>query len=763
MSWPARLGTIAQPSGPQYQMWIMGSTTYGVLDNNTSTLQLTPKIVPQTANNRFVSCSLCGSDFGGVDEELAYVISSSKECGFMGKTRRTSDDTNRKVNTLIYNQGNFTGSKFRFVAVGNRNATFITTDGKLWQAWGEANANMSLFLLNNDTDWKVAGDAGVNYGWEGRRCAIKTNGTLWARGYTAEGTLATSSVSGYIGTISQVGTATDWDDVKSGGGGGGHMISRKKTNTLWGWGNNTYGQVGDNSTINRSSPVQIGALTTWTKFAVGAYHSAAIRSDGTLWTWGYNAYGQLGHGGATNTSSPTQVGALTTWTDVFCGLYNTFAIKTDGTLWAWGRNNVAGEFTFGGGMLGLGDVTNRNSPVQVGTDTDWTNAIIGSSLGATRAIKSTGVLWSWGSNQYNCTLQGDCQNLSFNQIPTTNWSASRLLSCDRALRQDGATMALKKDNTLWYWGLWNPTSSETDVGCLRASPTQIGTGSNWSSNFDFGANRANYLAIDRNNRLWQLATGNNTQTRVGTGSAWAKVAMASDNFNSPPQWHAILVTTTGQLWSYGYNLYGQLGNNTTATNNTAPARVGSLTNWKDVTTTTYQSTLAIKTDGTLWSWGRNQFGQLGLGDTVDRSSPVQVGNGTTWAKVSCRSITVHAIKTDGTLWAWGYNTDGQFGNSSNISRSSPVQVGTDTNWKQVENYGASIGLKTNGTIYVWGINSYNNNATPSGTLPWNAVSYRVCGNGTANNLSSPVQSGFGWNTWTHVSAGVAGLSAIGTR
>lgn len=112
---------------------------------------------------------------------------------------------------------------------------------------------------------------------------------------------------------------------------------------------------------------------------------------------------------------------------------------------------------------------------------------------------------------------------------------------------------------------------------------------------------------------------------------------------------------------------------------------------------------------------------------------------------------------------WGYNTDGQFGNSSNISRSSPVQVGTDTNWKQVENYGASIGLKTNGTIYVWGINSYNNNATPSGTLPWNAVSYRVCGNGTANNLSSPVQSGFGWNTWTHVSAGVAGLSAIGTR
>ena len=766
MSWPARIGTIAQRSGPQYQMWMMGSNAFGVIDNNQSSLQLTPKIVPQCANNRFVSSSLCGSDIAGSNEEMAYLISSSKQCGFIGATRRTNDYEELRVNKLVVNPNiagiNFTGSKFRFVSVGNRDASFITTDGKLWWAFGEANACMTIYLLSTDTDWKTVATAGVNAGWDGQRCAIKTNGTLWARGYTSNGTIATSSVSGYIGTISQVGTATDWDDVKCGGGGY-HMIARKTTGTLWGWGYNGYGSVGDNTTTNRSSPVQIGALTTWTKFAVGSYHSAAIRTDGTLWTWGYNGYGQLGLGDTTQRNSPVQVGALTTWANVFCGPYNTFAIKTDGTLWSWGRNYRAGEDQFGGGMLGVGDVAQRNSPVQVGTDTDWTNAIIGSSHGATRAIKSTGVLWSWGSNQFNCTLQGDCQNLSFNQIPTTNWSSSRLLSCDRALRQDGGTIALKRDNTLWYWGLWNPTSNETDISCMRSSPTQIGTGSNWSSNFDFGANRTYVLAIDRNNKLWNLGTQTNTQSIFVTGS-WSRIAIASDSIYAPPYSWILAITTTNQLFSYGSNNYGQLGTNNTTNNfGSTFLRVGALSNWKEVTTGTYGGVLAVKTDGTLWAWGNNANGQLGLGDVVSRSSPVQVGTATDWAKVSCRPGSVtHAIKTNGTLWAWGYNGNGNFGNSSTTSTSSPVQVGTDTNWKQVECYGATIGLKTNGTLYVWGTSSYPQ-STPAGQPPWNRQAYRTCGNGTTADRTSPVQVGFSWNTWTHVSAGVGALSAIVTR
>jgi alpha-tubulin suppressor-like RCC1 family protein len=761
MSWPARIGTIAQPSGAQYQLWINGSSAWGTQDNSISAIQLTPKIAALVSNQRFVSASNGHYVPGTTSEEFGFLISSSKQCGFFGNTRRTSDDTNRRINTIVYNNGTLSGSKFNFVCQGNRDATFITTDRKLWYAWGEANGCCSLYLLGATTDWKVAAQGVADFGWEGQRVAIKTDGTLWSFGYTRYGTIATGStaVGGLQNALRQVGTSTDWDDVKCCAYL--HMVARKTGGTLWAWGLNDNGQLGDGTVVNRSSPVQIGALTTWTKIAAGLAHSAAVRSDGTLWSWGANSAGQLGHNNTTNRSSPVQVGILTTWANVFCGPFSTFAIKTDGTLWSWGSNIISSENIFGGGMLGVGDTINRSSPVQVGTDTDWTNAVIGSSYMSTRAVKSNGVLWTWGDNQYNCTLQTEFTNLSFNQVPTTNWSCSRHVACGRDLRQDGGTLALKRDNTLWYFGLFNPTSAETGVGRLRSSPTQVGTGSNWSSNFDLSANGTYLYAIDRNNKLWNLGTQNNTQTLANTGS-WSRIAIGSDNNSSPPQSWMLLISTTGQLWAIGYNGNGQLGNNST-TNLSSFTRIGTTTTWKEITTGQDQSTLAIRTDGTLWSWGANSAGQLGLGNVANRSSPVQVGIDTNWSRVSCHAGTTHAIKTTGTLWAWGYNGSGEFGNSSTINRSSPVQVGTDTNWKQVESYGVAIGLKTTGTLWMWGFNSYASTSVPSGKLPWNLLTYRSVGNNTGANTSSPVQIGFGYSTWTWASCGKSATSAIVTR
>lgn len=760
MSWPARFGSIAQPSGKQYQLWTQGSNAWGAQDNNISLITLTPTLVSAYSNNTFVSASSGLSLYGG--EDFSYLISSSKQCGFIGVTRRTDDEQVRRINAILYNNGNFTGSKFRFAGQGNRDASFITTDGRLWYAWGEANGNMSLYLLSTAIGWKAIATLGVDYGWEGQRVAVKSDGTLWAYGYTQNGSIATgsSAANGLLNAFRQVGTDTNWDYV-SGYGGGAHMLARKTDGTLWSWGANGNGQLGNLSVVNRSSPIQIGALTTWTKISAGAGHSAAIKNDGTLWTWGQNTSGQLGLGNTTNRSSPVQVGTLTTWANVFCGTRNTFAIKTDGTLWAMGNNTHAAEDTFAGGFLGTGDFSARSSPVQIGSTIDWTNGQVTPGYISTKALDRNGKFYSWGSNQFNGTLQSTHQNLSWNQVPTTNWSASTHVVCGRGLREDGGTLALKRDNTLWYFGLWNPTSGESDISCIRTSPVQVGTGSNWSSNFALTANRSIYLAIDRNDRLWNLATGNNTQVISQTGS-WSRVVGASDNNNSPPQPWFLLVTTSGQLWSWGYNANGQLGLNNTVTSNTF-RRVGTLSNWKDVTTSDNQSTLAVKTDGTLWAWGVNTYGQLGLGDVVSRSSPVQVGTDTNWSRVACRAATTHAIKTTGTLWAWGYNGSGEFGNSSAVSRSSPVQVGTDTNWKQVESYGATLGLKTDGTLYIWGFNSYANASTPAGTLPWNPRVYRLLGNTSTVNTSSPVQTGFGWNTWTFISVGNQIMSALSTR
>ena len=157
---------------------------------------------------------------------------------------------------------------------------------------------------------------------------------------------------------------------------------------LWSWGYNSYGGLGDGTTTSKSSPIQIGALTSWASVSAsgpaGLAGSAAIKTDGTLWTWGKNAYGQLGLSNITNYSSPKQVGSLTNWqyvdqNDRFC-----LAIKTDGTLWSWGKN---------GYNLGLGNSTNYSSPVQIGSLTDWAKVYGGS--GNVTAIKTDGTLWSW--------------------------------------------------------------------------------------------------------------------------------------------------------------------------------------------------------------------------------------------------------------------------------------------------------------------------------------------------------------------------------
>ena len=112
-----------------------------------------------------------------------------------------------------------------------------------------------------------------------------------------------------------------------------------------------------------SSPVQVGALTTWSQVAAGNAFSVAVKTDGTLWVWGSNSNGQLGVGNTVEYSSPVQVGALTTWANVFAGIAHTVAIKTNGTLWAWGDNSA--------GQLGQGNTTTRSSPVQIGTATNW--------------------------------------------------------------------------------------------------------------------------------------------------------------------------------------------------------------------------------------------------------------------------------------------------------------------------------------------------------------------------------------------------------
>ena len=321
------------------------------------------------------------------------------------------------------------------------------------------------------------------------------------------------------------------------------LIDQYVGDTLLTWGLNSTGQLGDNTSIDRSTPVTtLAGGANWKQVAGGYQHTTAIKTDGTLWTWGGNDFGALGDNTSINRSTPvTTFAGGTNWKQVAGGRFHTAAIKTDGTLWTWGDNNF--------GQLGDNTTTQRNTPV----------------------------------------------------------------------------------------------------------------------------------------------------TTFAGGTNWKQVAAGRD--------HTTAIKTDGTLWTWGYNIGGQIGDNTTTDRSTPVTTFAGGTNWKQVAGGN-QHTAAIKTDGTLWTWGYNYYGQLGDNTTTDRSTPVTTfAGGTNWKQVSGGGYAhTAAIKTDGTLWTWGFNTSGQLGDNTTTDRLIPVTTfAGGTNWKQVAggiNHTAALTSGTDPTYFI---------------------------------------------------------------
>jgi alpha-tubulin suppressor-like RCC1 family protein len=363
-----------------------------------------------------------------------------------------------------------------------------------------------------------------------------------------------------------------------------------------------------------------------------------------LWVWGVNTYGQLGTGNTTSYSRPVQVAG--SWTQV-CASWTeytnpgvpeafSFGVRTDGTLWAWGDNTY--------GELGLGTSGGGySSPVQI--PGSWIMAAGGSqgwNYPYAFAIRSDSSLWAWGNNSSG----------NLGQMNTTNYS----------------------------------------------SPVQIMPGSSWSS---ISGGFAGWLGIQTNGTLW--ACGGQAAGELGTGSAtasysspvqvagsWSQVMIQCDNSAGG---FSCGIKADGSLWAWGGNDEGDCGTgNTTAYS--SPVLIGGSWSWTQLSIGAFSHGLAVRADGTLWGWGINSNGQLGTGDTVNRSSPTQIGTGK-WraayamADVNSAGGASLAIHSDGTLWGWGGNSNGQLGNGSTTSRSSPVMVATG-NWTSLSVTGNTV-------------------------------------------------------------------------
>jgi len=335
-----------------------------------------------------------------------------------------------------------------------------------------------------------------------------------------------------------------------------------------------------------------------------------------------------------------------------------------------------------GGLGILGNETNvfRSSPVQVGALTDW-SSISAHRGNHTAALKTDGTLWSWGQGNNGVIGNGAITNVSSPvQIGAlTDWSNISTSFYN--------TRAIKTDGSLWTWG--RNVDGQLGIGTVanKSSPVQVGSLTDWTS-------------------------------------------------TSGGQQHALALKTDGTLWAWGDNFPGgPLGDGTTISKS-SPVQIGFLTDWASVSGGLRHS-LARKTDGTIWSWGRNTQGNLGHGDVNDRLSPVQIGGLTTWASISAGQDSSHAIKTNGTLWGWGLNSYGKLGIGGTANVSSPVQVGSLTDWANVASgsAGHTFAIKTDGSIW---------------TLGWNA--FGQLGDGTLANKSSPVQIG-ALTDWSSVAVG----------
>lgn len=281
------------------------------------------------------------------------------------------------------------------VSVGSYHTVGVRANGTAW-AWGSngsgrlgdnttTNRSSPVSIVGGFTDW-----TSISAGRLGHNVGLRANGTLWAWGYNNRGQVGDTTLVSKLSPVSVVGGFTDWTSASAGAL---HSLGIRANGILYAWGYGTFGRLGDNTASGKLSPVSVvGGFVNWINASAGSDHSLGVRANGTLWAWGRNNYGKIGDniGGTLSRSSPVSVvGGFVDWVSASAGGTQSLGVRANGTLWAWGSG--------GNGKLGDNSITNRSSPVSVvGGFTDWVSASAGynHSLG----VRANGTLWAWGYN-----------------------------------------------------------------------------------------------------------------------------------------------------------------------------------------------------------------------------------------------------------------------------------------------------------------------------------------------------------------------------
>jgi alpha-tubulin suppressor-like RCC1 family protein len=577
------------------------------------------------------------------------------------------------------------------IAAGGEHSLALTADGMLW-SWGRNDSGQLGDGTTVQKNSPVAIGAFLNVkamsGGGAHSLALLSDGSLYAWGDDTSGQLGNAGVTGQSNTPVpvQFPTTTRVIDLAAGGA---HSLALEATGQVWGWGANASGQVGNGSTTDQGTPVQVSTstgLSRAVKIAAGSAHSLALTSDGDTFAWGDNTNGQIGDGSTTDRTAPAQVSTSTGLTGasmVAAGNEHSLAFKDNGTVWAWGKNLS--------GQVGNGNTTDQSSPVSVSTlaGTLATAAAWNQSY----ALKANGTLLAWGEN-----VEGQLGDGSLTQrnspVPVVGPSGTGKLDRIIAVAAGGFhVLALRSDGTVWAWG-------HNYYGQIGQPP---------------GSSQMSMVPV---------------QVELGPGMPLIRVkAIAAGTY------HSLAITDDGQLWAWGYNASGQLGIGSTGNINPDPLPVSIGMGVISIAGGNGHS-LALMADSSVWAWGRDSHNQVGDGhqdstETTpkrvmdDPNTPVYLDN-----VIAITSGLYHhslALDAAGRVWAWGWNNDGQVGDgnsggsafapSANLVRG-PGGVGNLADISAIAAGGThSVALKSNGTVWGWGRNDFGQLGDGSTTSP----------------------------------------------
>ncbi len=514
-------------------------------------------------------------------------------------------------------------------------------------------------------------------------------------------------------------TTGDYVITGSVAAGGNHVLGLKSDGTVWAWGLNATGQLGDGTTVLKSTPIQVktGASTFLTgvvEIGAGQNHSVALKSDGSVWCWGTGGGSQLGNNATANSSYPVQV---KTGTSTFLGGIvaisvgdnHTLALDGDGYVWAWGTNSSS--------QIGDGTTAAKKIAVQVLDSVGGISGVAEIAAGGSHSlfVKTNGEVWAAGLN--SSSQLGDNTNTappSKKAIQVLQAVGVPLTDVQYAAAGTSHSLAIKTNGTVVAWGL----NSNGQLGINSTTTSKMAVVvSGLTDVIDLVGGGAHSMAMKSDGSIWSFgfnytgALGDGTSTRrltpVRAGGTTLGLRMAAKNNLS------VVEKTDGTIVSFGENVSGVFGNGTLGYAMTM-AQVPSLTGITQVAAGGNQ-TMTLKSDGAVWTFGDNENSNLGDGTSTASGIPVRATPATgvldQVTQIAAGLNHQVAMKGNGTVFAWGLNSNGQVGDNSTTLRSRPVQVKTNSTTFLAGVTAISAGdthtvaLKNDNTVWSWGLNS----------------------------------------------------------